>query len=81
MAIIIWLVIGAVIGFITGIVVHAAPKRRLVYVVLGIVGAVGGGAVVRGDRDPFDSTALIVAGLSAIILLGVVNLFRRSPAG
>ena len=81
MAIIIWLVIGAVIGFVAGIVVHAAPPRRLVYVVLGIAGAIGGGAIVPGERDPLDSTALIVAGFAAVILLGIVNLFRRSPAG
>jgi uncharacterized membrane protein YeaQ/YmgE (transglycosylase-associated protein family) len=80
-AIIIWLVIGAAIGFVAGIVVHAAPMRRFAYVILGAAAAIGGGLAAGREREAWDSTALIVAALAAILLVAIVNLFRRSPAG
>ena len=81
MAIIIWLVIGAAIGAVAGVVVHdLPPRRRFLCVLLGMAGAAGGGLVADRGRGPWDSTALIVAALSAMLLVALVNLFRRGPA-
>lgn len=84
MAIIIWIVIGAIIG-IGGIVVQRIETLlgRLANLAGGTLGAIGGGiAAGRGaiGDDPWRTTALIVAAAGALILVGIVNLFRHRPS-
>lgn len=82
---IIWLVVGGLIGWVASMIMKTdAQQGMLLNVVVGIVGAmlggwlisplVGAGTVNRGD---FSLAGLIVSLVGAIILLAVVNLFRR----
>lgn len=82
---IIWLVVGGVIGWLASIIMKTDAQQGVILnVVVGIVGSmlggwlisplVGAGSVNQGD---FSIGGLIVSLVGAIILLAVVNLFRR----
>jgi uncharacterized membrane protein YeaQ/YmgE (transglycosylase-associated protein family) len=82
---IIWLVIGGVIGWIASMIMKTEAEQGIgLNIVVGVVGAllggwlisplVGAGTVNQGD---FSLGGLIVSLVGAIILLAVVNLFRR----
>ena len=82
---IIWLVVGGIIGWIASMMMKTnAQQGMFLNVVVGIVGAmlggwlitplVGAGTVNQGD---FHFGGLLVSLIGAIILLGVVNVFRR----
>jgi uncharacterized membrane protein YeaQ/YmgE (transglycosylase-associated protein family) len=82
---IVWLVVGGVIGWLASMVMKTDNQQGiLLNVVVGIVGAViagwvisplvGGGTINQGN---FSLTSLVVSFLGAVILLAVVNLFRR----
>ena len=85
MGIIMWLIIGGVVGWLASLVMRTdAQQGMLLNIVVGIVGAVLGGWLI----SPLVGVGTINdAGLSvgtfavslvgAIILLAVVNLFRR----
>ncbi|HEX8527491.1 GlsB/YeaQ/YmgE family stress response membrane protein [Allosphingosinicella sp.] len=80
MTIIVWLVIGAAVGLAAGAVMRG---RWLVNILGGMAGAFAGGvAEGRGSigQNPADVTALIVAAASALILIGILNLFSRGAA-
>jgi uncharacterized membrane protein YeaQ/YmgE (transglycosylase-associated protein family) len=82
-AVLIWLVIGGAIG-IAAIIAQRVETSlgRMLNLAAGIVGAVAGGiAAGRGEigPDPWRTTALIVAVAGAVILVGIVNLFRHRP--
>ncbi|HEY0446155.1 MAG TPA: GlsB/YeaQ/YmgE family stress response membrane protein [Allosphingosinicella sp.] len=85
MSLILALIIGGVIGWLASIVMRTDGQQgMLLNVVVGIVGAllgsfllaplIGGGNLLAGN---FDIRTLLVSLLGAIILLAVVNLFRR----
>jgi uncharacterized membrane protein YeaQ/YmgE (transglycosylase-associated protein family) len=85
MGLILALIIGGIIGWLASIVMRTdAQQGILLNVVVGIVGALlgsfllapllGGGNLMSGN---FDIRTLLVSLLGAIILLAVVNLFRR----
>ena len=79
-SIIVWLVIGGIIGWLASIVMRRdAQQGILLNVVVGIIGAFLGGMLFgRGDiNDGLSVTSFIVSLLGAIILLAIVNLFRR----
>jgi uncharacterized membrane protein YeaQ/YmgE (transglycosylase-associated protein family) len=81
--ILIWLILGAAIGLVGAHVQHAQGAARLLNIGAGIIGALAGGlAEGRGaiGGDPWKITALIVAAAGAVILIGIINLFRRRPA-
>ncbi|HEY8507565.1 MAG TPA: GlsB/YeaQ/YmgE family stress response membrane protein [Steroidobacteraceae bacterium] len=82
---IIWLVVGGLIGWIASKIMRTdAQQGILLNIVVGIVGAllggwlisplIGQGTINQGD---FSLGALLVSLLGAIILLAIVNLFRR----
>ena len=84
MGIIVWLIIGGVVGWLASIVMRTDGQQGiLLNVVVGIVGAVVAGFVI----SPLLGIATINQGLSvgtflvsllgAIVLLAIVNLFRR----
>jgi uncharacterized membrane protein YeaQ/YmgE (transglycosylase-associated protein family) len=79
--IIIWLVVGGIVGWLASMVMRTdAQQGVLLNIVVGIVGAFIGGLIFsRGNINdaPLNVTAFIVSLVGAIILLGVVNLFRR----
>lgn len=85
MGLIIALVVGGIIGWLASIVMRTdAQQGILLNIVVGIVGSllgglllsplIGGGNLLSGALD---FRTLLVALLGAIILLAIVNLFRR----
>jgi len=85
MNLIIWLVVGGLIGWVASLIMKTDARQGLVLnVVVGIIGAllggwllsplVGAGTVNQGD---FSLMGLLVSLGGAIILLFIVNLVRR----
>lgn len=77
--IVIWLVIGGVVGWLAGLIMRD-NNSVLVNVVVGIVGAFIGGLIFSGgtiNQAPLDVTSFLVSLLGAVILLAIVNLVRR----
>lgn len=81
MGIILWLVIGGVIGWLASLIMRTDAQQGIfLNIVVGIVGAfIGGILFARGDIN--DGTlslgSLVVSLIGAIVLLGIVNLVRR----
>jgi uncharacterized membrane protein YeaQ/YmgE (transglycosylase-associated protein family) len=76
---IVWLIVGGVIGWIAGLLLHD-NNGVLINIVVGIVGAMIGGLILGGptiNQNVFSLNALAISFLGAIILLAVVNLVRR----
>jgi uncharacterized membrane protein YeaQ/YmgE (transglycosylase-associated protein family) len=86
MNILIWLIVGGIIGWLASLVMRTG-EGVLLNIVVGIVGAllggwlisplVGAGTINEGD---FSIAGLGVSFLGAVILLAIVNLFRRGRA-
>jgi uncharacterized membrane protein YeaQ/YmgE (transglycosylase-associated protein family) len=85
MGVIILLVVGGLIGWVASILMRTdAQQGVLLNIVVGIVGAliagfllnplIGGGNIMN---DSLDISAILVSLLGAVVLLGIVNLFRR----
>ena len=85
MNLIIWLIIGGVVGWLASLIMRTDGQQGIVLnVVVGIVGAflagwfispmVGVGTI---NQNNFSLASLGVSLLGAIILLAIVNLFRR----
>jgi uncharacterized membrane protein YeaQ/YmgE (transglycosylase-associated protein family) len=83
---IIWLVVGGIIGWIASMIMRTdAEQGWVMNVVVGIVGAFIGGIIfwfLPGSSDniasgTFSIWSLIVSLIGAIVLLAIVNLFRR----
>jgi uncharacterized membrane protein YeaQ/YmgE (transglycosylase-associated protein family) len=85
MNIIIWLVVGGLIGWVASMVMRTNGQQgMLLNVVVGVVGAVLGGwflsplfGVSTINQNNFSVPSLFVSLLGAVILLAIVNLFRR----
>ncbi len=85
MNLIIWLIVGGVIGWIASMIMRTdAQQGVLLNVVVGVVGAAVGGLLLSPlfgvgtiNDSGFNMMSLLVSLLGAVILLGVVNLFRR----
>ncbi len=88
MNLIIWLVVGGLIGWVASMIMRTDGQQGIILnVVVGIVGAflggfllsplLGAGTVNSGD---FSIAGLAVSLLGSIILLAIVNLFRRGRA-
>ena len=86
---IIWLIIGGVIGWIASLIMKTdAQQGMLLNIVVGIVGAMVGGWLISPlvgvgtiNQGNFSLGALVVSLIGAVILLAIVNLFRRGRAG
>lgn len=85
MNLLIWLVVGGVIGWIASMIMRTdAQQGILLNVVVGIVGALLGGWLISPllgvgtiNQSNFSIGSLLVSLVGAIILLAIVNLFRR----
>ena len=85
---IIWLVVGGVIGWAASLIMHTdAQQGMLLNIVVGIVGAALGGFLISPligapsiNAGGFSIASLLVSLLGAVILLAIVNLFRRGTA-
>ena len=80
----IWLIVGGVVGWLASLVMRTdAQQGILLNVVVGIIGAFIGGwliaPLIGGSTGSggFDIMGFIAALIGAIILLAIVNLFRR----
>jgi uncharacterized membrane protein YeaQ/YmgE (transglycosylase-associated protein family) len=86
MNIIIWLVVGGLIGWAASTLMRR-PEDILLNVVVGVFGAVLGGwflsplvGVPTINQNNFSAPSLLVSFLGAVILLVIVNLVqRRAP--
>jgi uncharacterized membrane protein YeaQ/YmgE (transglycosylase-associated protein family) len=87
MGILIWLIVGGIVGWLASIVMRRdAQQGILLNIVVGIVGAVLGGWLISPlvgvgtINDGFSVGSFLVSLIGAIILLAIVNLFRRGTA-
>ncbi len=85
MGLILIIVVGGIIGWLASIVMRTdAQQGLLLNIVVGIVGALLGGFLLSGliggapiTSGQFDVKSLLVSFLGAVILLAIINLFRR----
>ena len=85
MGIIIWLIVGGIIGWIASLIMKTDGQQGiLLNIVVGIIGAflggwIGGmlglgGGINQGD---FSIPGLLMSLVGAVLLLAIVNMFRR----
>lgn len=81
MGLIIWLIIGGVIGWLASIIMRTDAQQGIfLNIIVGIVGAFLGGLLFTGgsiNNAPLTIYSFLVSLLGAVILLAIVNLFRR----
>jgi uncharacterized membrane protein YeaQ/YmgE (transglycosylase-associated protein family) len=79
MGLIIWLVVGGVVGWLASLVMRTdAQQGILLNVVVGIVGSVIASFIFGGGiNQVITVTTFIYSLVGAIILLAIVNLVRR----
>ena len=82
MNILIWLIVGGVIGWLASVIMRT-QEGIILNIVIGIVGALVGGWLISPlvgagtiNQADFSVAGLGVSLLGAVILLAVVNLFR-----
>jgi uncharacterized membrane protein YeaQ/YmgE (transglycosylase-associated protein family) len=81
----VWLVVGGLIGWVASLIMRTDGQQGVVLnVVVGIVGALIAGWVISPlvglptiNQNAFSVGAMFVSLIGAVILLAVVNLFRR----
>ena len=85
MNLIIWLIIGGIVGWLASLIMRTDGQQGIVLnVVVGVVGAflagwfispmVGVGTI---NQNNFSLASVLVSLVGAVILLAIVNLFRR----
>ena len=85
---IIWLIIGGLIGWVASLIMKTDAQQGIfLNVIVGIVGAMLGGWVLSPlfgvatiNQNSFSLPALLVSLGGAVILLAIVNFFRRRSA-
>jgi uncharacterized membrane protein YeaQ/YmgE (transglycosylase-associated protein family) len=79
--IIVWLIIGGVVGWLASIVMRTDAQQGIILnIIVGIVGAFIGGLITGGgniNNAGLNLTTFLVSLLGAIVLLAIVNLVRR----
>ena len=89
MNIIVWLVVGGMIGWLASLVMGTDNRQGIILnVVVGIVGAVLGGWFLSGlfgtstiNQGNFSLNGLLVSFLGAVILLALAKLLRGTAKG
>ena len=86
MGFLVWLIVGGIVGWLASLVMRTDGQQGiLLNVVVGIIGAfiggwlggqlgIGGGDINDGN---FSLSGLLLSLIGAIVLLAIVNLFRR----
>jgi uncharacterized membrane protein YeaQ/YmgE (transglycosylase-associated protein family) len=81
MNLIIWLLIGALVGWLASMVMNTdARQGPLLNIVVGIIGAMIGGFLLGGptiNSSALNLTAILVSFVGAVVLLAIVNLVTR----
>jgi len=81
----VWIILGGLLGWIASMIMRTdAQQGTLLNIIVGIIGALLAGAILSPilgvgtiNEGNFSLSALLVSLLGAVILLGIVNLFRR----
>lgn len=81
----VWIIVGGIIGWIASMIMRTNTQQgTLLDIIVGIIGAFVAGLVLTPlfgistiNQGSFSLPALLVSLLGAIILLAIVNLFRR----
>jgi len=82
---IVWLIVGGLIGWVASMIMRTDSQQGpLLNIIVGIVGALlagfvltpllGGSTINQGD---FSLTGLLMSLLGSVVLLAIINLFRR----
>jgi uncharacterized membrane protein YeaQ/YmgE (transglycosylase-associated protein family) len=82
---IIWLVVGGVVGWLASLLMHTDARQGIfLNVIVGIIGAALAGFFISPmvglptiNQGSFSIGSLLVSLVGAVILLAIVNLFRR----
>jgi len=82
---IVWIILGGVLGWLASIIMRTdAQQGMLLNIIVGIIGAFLAGLILSPlfgistiNQNNFSIASLLVSLLGAVILLGIVNLFRR----
>jgi len=85
MNLLIWLVVGGVIGWLASLIMRTDARQGiLLNVGVGIIGALVGGWLISPlvgvgtlEQSGFSIGSLVVSLLGAVILLAILNLLRR----
>ena len=84
MGFLIWLIVGGVVGWLASLIMRTDGQQGiLLNVIVGIVGAFIGGWLIGplvgagSINSGFSIMSLVVSLIGAVILLAIVNLFRR----
>lgn len=80
MGIILWLIVGGVIGWLASIIMRTDAQQGIfLNIVVGVIGAFIGGLIFAGGsiNGGITVTSFLVSLLGAVILLAIVNLVRR----
>ena len=84
MGIIVWLIVGGIVGWLASIIMRRdAQQGILLNIIVGIIGALIGGWLIGpmlgagSINDGITVMSFIVSLIGAVILLAIVNLFRR----
>ena len=85
---IIWLVVGGLIGWVASMIMKTDAQQGVILnVVVGIIGSMLGGWFVAPllgtatiNQNDFSVMGLVSSLIGAVILLAIVNLFRRGSA-
>ncbi len=83
MGIIAWLIFGGLAGWVASMIMKTdAQQGLLMNIIVGIVGAFIGGFLFslltnRPNQFDFNIGSFLVAVVGAVVLLGIVNFFRR----
>ena len=82
---IIWIVVGGLIGWVASMIMKTNEQQGMfLNIVVGIVGSMLGGWLISPllgagtiNQSDFSLGGLVVSLIGAVILLAIVNLFRR----
>ena len=81
MGIIVWLIVGGVVGWLASIIMRTDAQQGIfLNIVVGVVGAFIGGLIFAGgsiNNAGLTLTSFLVSLLGAVVLLAIVNLVRR----
>lgn len=84
MGIIIWLIVGGLIGWVASMIMKTDGQQGIfLNIIVGIVGAFLGGwlagilGIGGGIGDGISIPSILVSLVGAVILLAIVNMFRR----
>lgn len=82
---IVWIILGGLLGWIASMIMHTDAQQGMVLnIIVGIVGAFLAGLVLSPlfgvatiNQNNFSIPSLLISLAGAVILLDIVNLFRR----